>query len=833
MAALSAPPAFFTAPHGSDKNPGTKDRPFASPLRAQQAVRELKRDGVTEDILVTIGGGVYFLDTPLVFGPEDSGTERHAITYAAAPGESPLLSGGRVITGWRELKQEPAAVSSKAGGKLWFARIPAVKTGDWFFRELFVNGRRRVRARSPNTGHFRVVKAGPDRRTSFTYRNGDLRRTANLTDVELVFFHDWCTSRIPIRSLDEEKHEVALAFPVGPRVGGSGSWGNMDRFERHPRYFVENALEFLDEPGQWFLDPATGRLYYYPHEGEDMRTAQVIAPLLKQILRVEGDAAKKSPVRNLHFRGLTFSHCAWLRPELGLPMAQATSYEVRVDARGKAKGRAFVTAAVEANSATGCSFEGCRFTKLGGSGLFLQQECHSNRVAGCTFADISANGIMVGRGRANRISNNLVEHCGRQFPGAVGVYVGLADGTVVAHNEIRNLTYTGISVGWNWSTKPTSCRNNIIEYNHIHNVMQELSDGGGIYTLGRQPGTVLRGNCIHDVRANVGRAESNGMFIDNGSTELLIEQNTIYAAARSCIRFNAGRRSKPSPRDAQHNTLRGNLLVVSPGGSAYGGHTAFMTFEDNTIVQPRGKQPRIVANGRKGEALLCDGLNSFFQERHSPSLDPSQFTIAAWVRVSGIPGGKDPRRWIVAKNANEWVEGHYALLLSGDAVGAYLNIGGGRENTSRAFSGPGLVKANRWHHLTATYDGKMLRVYLDGTPVAHKAVNRTRRAGSGAFTIGRRPDGFPEVGFRGLVDQVRLYDRALSPELIRRHATSDDTPETDTPPVKTWSFENNAPDPAGIKARMEKAQNEAGLHPRYRKLLRQESAVQGSDMTLR
>lgn len=190
---------------------------------------------------------------------------------------------------------------------------------------------------------------------------------------------------------------------------------------------------------------------------------------------------------------------------------------------------------------------------------------------GSIIRDVSGNGVIIGEGKgrqieneqwwlvapgqsatANLIKNNLIENCGVQFYGAVGIWVGFATGTEIIHNEIRNLPYTGISVGWIWNPTATPCKKNLVEHNHIHHVMQILSDGGGIYTLGFQPGTVVRGNHIHDVSINLGRAESNGMFLDEGTTAIIIEKNVVYNVARSALRFHR----------AGENIVRNNVLAV-------------------------------------------------------------------------------------------------------------------------------------------------------------------------------------------------------------------------------------------------------------------------------
>jgi endoglucanase len=249
-------------------------------------------------------------------------------------------------------------------------------------------------------------------------------------------------------------------------------------------------------------------------------------------------------------------------------------------------------AAVVLENAANCRFENCVVRHVGASGISLQGACQGNRIVGNEIGDVGGNGIMVGEpststeqlARDNVVANNHIHHCGAVYHGCVGIWVGITDGTIVRHNEIHDLPYTGVSVGWMWNTSTTPCQRNVIEHNHIHNVMQMLSDGGGIYTLGRQPGTVLRSNLIHDVIANAGRAESNGMFIDEGSSEMLIEQNTIYNIACSPIRFH----------QATSNTLRNNVLVCTADTPAFRYNSTdekSMTYEANQMPQAQGWVP--------------------------------------------------------------------------------------------------------------------------------------------------------------------------------------------------------------------------------------------------
>ena len=559
---------------GSDANPGTAAKPFATLMRARDAVRAARKGDTSVAARVIVHGGTYRLTATVEFGPQDGNC-----TYAAAEG-TPVFSGGRVIAGFQ----------AGEDGR-WRVTIPDVKAGRWHFNELFVNGRRRRRARHPDVGYFRVAAAGADQRTRFTFKPGDLRPYSRMSDCELVFLHDWSTSRVRIASIGRKEPVVRLAAGVG----ANARHFRMTAFERHPRYFVENAPELLSAAGEWYLDRLTGELTYVPMAGERIADVEVVAPALRQLVRVAGDGPAGEFVEGLSFVGLSFEHCAFPRPKGGYPGVQAGFYEAR-DEAGKPAGRTWQPAAVEFVAARQCGFEEGRIERVGATAIRLGGGCERNRIVGNVIRDCGGNGIMIGQARhapkatprGNVVANNVVRDCGRQFFGSVGIWGGLVAETVIAHNEVSHLPYTGISVGWMWNTTPTACQKNRIEDNHIHHVMQVLSDGGGIYTLGRQPGTVIRRNHIHDVPRNAGRAESNGMFIDEGSSLLLIEANTIHAVDRSPIRFHK----------ATTNTIRGNTLEVGRGVRPFTFNACredSMQFADNRVVRAGGKPPEAPA----------------------------------------------------------------------------------------------------------------------------------------------------------------------------------------------------------------------------------------------
>jgi hypothetical protein len=763
---------FFVAADGSDANPGTKDRPFASLARARDAVRELKRGGLNQNVTVLVRGGTYWLKEPLAFAPEDSGTEKFAITYAAAPGEKPVLSGGRLIAGWK-----------KGEGEVWTAQVPGAQEGKWYFHQLWVNDLRAVRARSPNRDdktpcwQLKGAELNAERKThSYSFAPGQIKAWGNLEDVEAVVYGNWEITRKRFQKVDAA---AGLAEMLGPHArpheaiaAGPG------RF-----FYLENAREFLDQPGEWYLDRKSGLLHYWPRPGEDLAKASVVAPLLTRLLEVKGTPEK--PVRNLHFRGLEFAHADWTFPVGGYLGVQACHFATGTGWDKASWGR--MDGAVRWDYAEGCSLRDGVIAHLGGCGIELATRCAKSVVEGNRIFDVSGNAVMLGGPKEEadvpkdcRVANNHIHACGLDYAGAVGIWTGFAQRAVIAHNEVHDLPYTGISLGWQWNPQPTPAKENVIEGNHVHNVMNRLGDGGCIYTLGFQPGTAIRGNHLHDVNRSpfCQAAPNNGMFIDEGSKGFHFENNLVYATSGEPVRFNQCQQD-------------------------------WHTWKDNFLGGRRG-----LAKGIAGQALACYG--AALDVPHAAKLDPERFTVGAWVRLEDYPAGEDNRRWLVNKNGNEWTAGHYALIVSGKEAGAYLNIGGGRENCFAAVSASAPLKLKQWQHLAASYDGAALRVYVDGAEVASKAVGRKRQPGDSPLAIGRRQDGFANSAFAGLIDELRLYDRALDAAGIRALAGP---PPAGKPPaeglVQAWTF-----DEAGA-GDADKIVEAAGLEPAYRHLLKE------------
>ena len=770
----------YVSPSGNDANPGTKAKPFATVARAQEAVR-LKLAAPGPDITVLLRGGRYQLPSPLVFGPQDGGTGTRSVTYAAYPGEAPVISGGRRITGWK-----------RGEGNLWTAELPQVKAGAWYFRQLFVAGQRATRARTPNAdgkpAYLRLtgVDINLDKQVEkLALPAGQVKDWANMGDVEFVCFGQWEIVRKRLLSADPGTNTLILQPPHVKAHDANRPYANN-------ACYLENALEMLDSPGEWYLDRTTGVLSYWPLPGQDMTKVEVIAPVLTRLLDVRGTA--QEPVQKLHFRGLCFSHTDGRLPTQGHEGLQAAFFVGGKDWSDTAKWDR-MDEAVRFEYAHSCSVTDGALCHLGGVGLSLRRGCMACRVEGNEVADIAANGLMCGENwtsqfsgntapppedipTGNGLANNHVHACGKDFYGSVGIWTAFTDGTVVAHNLIHDLPYTGISVGFIWDSRPTCCKNNIIEYNHIYDVMQRLADGGGIYTLGFQPGAVLRGNLIHDVHysdtALQSRGSNNGIFFDNGSKGNTVEDNVVYATAGPPIRHN---------------------------DNAVAGHT----WSNNTFGVT------VSAPGKFGRALACDGSSTFVEVPHSDVLEPQQMTIEAWVKLDAISIGGDSRRWVVNKNKNEWENGHYALMIQGAKVGAYLNIGGGQANAVFPLSKDDVLTLGKWQHLAMTYDGTDRIAYCDGKPVAAQRVGKPRQPGTLPLAIGRRQDAYNY--FAGAIDEVRSYHRPLTAAEVKAHADAKVAPPAEEPGlVARWGFDELS----AAAAAVETAAAKAGPEPPYR-----------------
>jgi hypothetical protein len=554
-AMASAAPAgsatvIYVSPEGNDSWSGRmpapsaakSDGPLATPAAARDAVRKLRAAGSLKGgATVQLRGGTYYLVEPLVLGPEDSGAAAAPLVIEAYPGEKPVLSGGRRITGF----------AKDAAGR-WTVTIPEVKEGKWSFRQLFVGGERRPLTRLPKEGFFRVVsQPGVDWKKDkyntpgdkFEFAPGDIKAAWAGKDVEIVLLHFWVDTHMRIASVDEEKHVATFDRKARRKFTDDYTQGGA-------RYYVVNAPDALDTPGQWRLDRASGTLTYLPKPGEDPARTEVIAPRLAQVIRFEGDPAAGKFIEHVTMRGLAISHTEW-----DLPSGSAGDGQAAQDVPG----------AILATGLRRSSIERCRIENIGTYGIDLQEGCQEVRVVGNEIAHTGAGGIKVNgagpgspdarRTCRNVITDNHIHDGGEIWHSGLGILVRHSGENLVAHNHIHHLYYTGISVGWTWGYAETVSKANIIEYNYIHDIGQGLlSDMGGIYTLGQAQGTIIRYNLIHDILSH--GYGGWGIYTDEGTTGILIENNVVYRTKTGGFHQHYGK----------ENTVRNNVFAFATVG---------------------------------------------------------------------------------------------------------------------------------------------------------------------------------------------------------------------------------------------------------------------------
>lgn len=589
---------FYVATNGNDgwsgklaePNHSRTDGPFASLSRARDAIRESKRQhqgNLPRPVIVQIGRGHYFLTESLVFTPEDSGTPGSSVLYAGEKGAMPVVSGGRRITGWQQ--------TNVLGRPLWSAEIPAARDGRWFFRQLWVNGQRRFRARHPNTGYLAVAElpgvpsdAPWDKgQSSFRYAPGDLKAWPSITNAEICIMNRWVESHLPVSRIDEAERMI-----YSPKR-------SVFKLDRGDLYYVEHALELLDTPGEWYLDAGAGRIFYWPMPGETMEIAEVIAPVLPQLIRLQGRPEKGQWIEHLGFQGIQFSHTEWYFPggfdtdRERIEVEPAPAAEVG----GFAQAAVGVPGAVRAEGMRGSRFEQCRLVNLGGYGLELGRGCQSNQVSQCELEDLGAGGIKLGETRIRDnpdevASHNEITQChigegGRFYHSAIGVWIGQSPGNRLLRNHIHDFYYTGISVGWTWGYSRALATNTTVEFNHVHHIGKWsngdgpiLSDMAGIYTLGLHTGSVIRNNLWHDIAGL--RYGGWGIYFDEGTTRMLAENNLVMRTTHGGFHQHYGK----------ENLVRNNIFVDARDfqiqRSRVENHRSF-TFTNNIVYWHQGK----------------------------------------------------------------------------------------------------------------------------------------------------------------------------------------------------------------------------------------------------
>ena len=547
---------IFVAPNGDDANPGTMAQPLKTVAKARDVVRGMTAN-MTADITVTLRGGTYQQTSTLTFGNADSGKNGFYVKYVAYQNEQPIITGGKPITGW---------TMSSAGNGVYSASNVTTP-----FRQLYVNGTKAIRARSPNLGTngafaFNRITGADNTAQNIQVAASEVANWNNLTKVEMHIITGWGDNTLRLASLTTsggtatlkiQSPEAGIVFvrPY-PHLGGQFS-----TFQKHVYYF-ENALEFLDQAGEWYLDETQNVLSYKPRSGEDMTKVTVVAPMLDTVMTVKGTSTSDQ-AGYLWFQGITFAHSTFMRPsQSGFCDAQAGQYNLTATSDNKQTiGRP--PAGVSVTNANHIHFERNIFTQMGATGLDFISGTHDDMVVGNVVTEIAGNGVSIGKFAASdtteyhipynptdkseictndTIKDNYIHHVTTEFQGGTGIAAGYPKQIDIQHNEVAYTNYTAISVGYGWTSTVNAMATNKINNNNIHHAVQILADGAGIYTLSnQQPNSQMQYNYLHDYQTSTwADYGSLGIYLDEQTSGYTISHNAMVNAPSGVAQNQAG-----------------------------------------------------------------------------------------------------------------------------------------------------------------------------------------------------------------------------------------------------------------------------------------------------
>tara|TARA_R110002050_G_scaffold70899_4_gene152687 strand:+ start:10847 stop:12967 length:2121 start_codon:yes stop_codon:yes gene_type:complete len=605
---------IYISPSGSDTNQGTIEKPVASLEAACLLARNMRKSGaLSEPVEVIIETGTYVLGKPFFLTPEDSGTEDSPLVFKGNREDQPVFSGGISLPDFE-----------KVSDSLWKIEVSEIKNFGGNIQQLFVNGERAVRARTPNAYEYFKTKSASQTLIGSGERNWSrfgvhkIGLTADqlealkdipypeFEDMIVSIHHAWDRTRKYVQRFSMQDSSIYILGRPMHR------WNTLDNSSQ---FYLENAKSFLDAPGEWFLEQ-DGTLYYMPKEGQTIENSTAVVPVLDNLVIIKGDKANK--VQNIRFENLSFQYTRFMMGRQGNEPSQAAST---------------TEAAVMADYADNIWFKNCEIAHTGTNAIWLRAACADSKVEHCYFHDLGIGGVKIGEKRAPAgknlitrnitVDNNIMRSAGSEFPTGVGVVIFASSDNTISHNEIADFGYSGVSVGWIWGYKESAAARNKIIYNHIHHLgWGALSDMGGVYTLGPSEGTVVSNNVIHDVYSY--GYGGWGLYTDEGSTGIVMENNLVYKCKSSGFHQHYGK----------ENIIRNNIFASQWKGQLEAtrveDHLSF-TFTNNIIYFDRG-----ILIGKPGwEEIKIAADNNCYWDTRTENILFREMEMKEWKKTTG------------------------------------------------------------------------------------------------------------------------------------------------------------------------------------------------------
>ncbi|PTS90474.1 hypothetical protein DBR27_21665, partial [Flavobacterium sp. HMWF030] len=552
---------IWVSPNGKDTNVGTKANPLATVQMAMRKARELRRlkdVSVKDGIRIIVMNGTYYLNEPLFVRPEDSGTPDSPTTIEADTNSKPIISGGFEIKNWKKA----LSINGVKKSNVWVADAPQIAGQIINYRQLWVNDKKAVRAKS-TAGNTMDRILSWDKETETCWIPFKDKSIKFEPGMEMFIVQWWSIANLRIKNIEIKKDSARLSFEQPEsRIQSEHPWPApwISKNNGNSAFYLNNGISMLNEPGEWFLDKKNAKIYYIPRVGEDMNSAKVTVPVLENLVEVKGTI--DSPVHDFRFKGISFQYSNWLRPSqqghvpLQSGMYLLDAYKLKIPGtpnQATLENQAWVgrpRAAVEVNYSNNIQFESCRFEHLASTGLDLNKGTNHNTVKGNLFKDIGGSAINIGVFSEEAfeahlplvikdereicsdevIADNLITNVTTEDWGTLGISAGFVRNLTIENNEISDVSYSAIAMGWGWTHTANVMKNNKILGNKIHHYAKHLHDVAGIYTLSSQPNSQIEENYIDKVY-NSPYAHDPFLWLylytDEGSEGFTIKNNWI------------------------------------------------------------------------------------------------------------------------------------------------------------------------------------------------------------------------------------------------------------------------------------------------------------------